>query len=134
MTSTKYSPYRHVSVSVQLLQAPRVKNMSLYSSSVCFTIIRSQLSPAGHCVYCVHLTKRCVVMTIKLLRNVFPHLTVTCISKTSRRRMYVITKHSMEGLVRDQTCQLTLRSLTLYIYGAPILDVSRSHTTTQHSR
>jgi len=30
--------------------------------------------------------------------------------------------------------QLTLRSLTLYIYGAPVLDVSRSHTTTQHSR
>jgi len=30
--------------------------------------------------------------------------------------------------------KLTLRSLTLYIYGAPILDVSRSHTTTQHSR
>ena len=29
---------------------------------------------------------------------------------------------------------LTLRSLTLYIYGAPILGVSRSHTTTQHSR
>jgi len=29
---------------------------------------------------------------------------------------------------------LTLRSLTLYIYGAPILDISRSHTTTQHSR
>ena len=29
---------------------------------------------------------------------------------------------------------LTLRSLTLYIYGAPILDVPRSHTTTQHSR
>ena len=30
--------------------------------------------------------------------------------------------------------ELTLRSLTLYIYGAPILDVSRSHTTTQHCR
>ena len=30
--------------------------------------------------------------------------------------------------------KLTLRSLTLYIYGAPILDVSRSNTTTQHSR
>ena len=31
---------------------------------------------------------------------------------------------------------LTLRLLMLYIYiyGAPILDVSRSHTTTQHSR
>jgi hypothetical protein len=30
--------------------------------------------------------------------------------------------------------KLTLRSLMSYIYGAPILDVSRSHTTTQHSR
>jgi len=29
---------------------------------------------------------------------------------------------------------LTLRRLTSYIYGASILDVSRSHTTTQHSR
>src|SRR5215471_10976521 len=30
--------------------------------------------------------------------------------------------------------RLTLRRLMSYIYGAPILDVSRSHTTTQHSR
>ena len=32
--------------------------------------------------------------------------------------------------------RLTLRRLMsyIYIYGAPILDVSRSHTTTQHSR
>ena len=29
---------------------------------------------------------------------------------------------------------LTLRRLMSYIYGAPILDVSRSHTTTHHSR
>ena len=29
---------------------------------------------------------------------------------------------------------LTLRLLMSYICGAPILDVSRSHTTTQHSR
>jgi len=29
--------------------------------------------------------------------------------------------------------KLTLRQLMSYIYGAPILDVSRSHTTTQHS-
>ena len=31
-------------------------------------------------------------------------------------------------------CNLTLRRLMSCIYGAPILDVSRSHTTTQHSR
>jgi len=30
--------------------------------------------------------------------------------------------------------ELTLRLLMSYIYGAPNLDVSRSHTTTQHSR
>ena len=29
---------------------------------------------------------------------------------------------------------LTFRRLMSYIYGAPILDVSRPHTTTQHSR
>ena len=38
------------------------------------------------------------------------------------------------GARRASVNTLTLRSLTLYIYGAPILDVSRSHTTTQHSR
>jgi len=34
----------------------------------------------------------------------------------------------------NQRDNLTLRRLMSYIYGAPILDVSRSHTTTQHSR
>ena len=34
----------------------------------------------------------------------------------------------------DTMTTLTLRRLMSYIYGAPILDVSRSHTTTQHSR
>jgi len=29
---------------------------------------------------------------------------------------------------------LTLRRLMSYIYGAPLLDVSRSHTTTQYGR
>jgi len=35
---------------------------------------------------------------------------------------------------QDSKIPLTLRRLMSYIYGAPILDVSRSHTTTQHSR
>ena len=39
----------------------------------------------------------------------------------------------MSVLVYD-LMSLTLRRLMSYIYGAPILDVSRSHTTTQHSR
>jgi hypothetical protein len=35
---------------------------------------------------------------------------------------------------KPQTCPLTLRVLMSYIYGVHILDVSRSHTTTHHSR
>jgi len=35
---------------------------------------------------------------------------------------------------RVRVKSLTLRLLMVYIYGAPILDVSRSHTTTHHSR
>ena len=34
----------------------------------------------------------------------------------------------------DDAYSLTLRLFMSHIYGAPILDVSRSHTTTQHSR
>ena len=35
---------------------------------------------------------------------------------------------------RIRVKSLTLRLLMSYIHGAPILDVSRSHTTTHHSR
>ena len=38
------------------------------------------------------------------------------------------------AVAHSRTSKLTLRLLMSYIYGAPILDVSRSHTTTQHSR
>ena len=46
-----------------------------------------------------------------------------------RRERRLISKLYME-----QSVKLTFRRLMSYIYGAPILDVSRSHTTTQHSR
>ena len=38
------------------------------------------------------------------------------------------------SLSTEVLSSLTLRRLMSFIYGAPILDVSRSHTTTQHSR
>jgi len=40
----------------------------------------------------------------------------------------------LKEAVYSSETSLTLRRLMSYIYGAPILDVSRSHTTTQHSR
>jgi len=42
--------------------------------------------------------------------------------------------HHFLHVSRIRVKSLTLRWLMSYIYGAPILDVSRSHTTTQHSR
>ena len=42
--------------------------------------------------------------------------------------------HHFLHVSRIRVKLLTFRLLMLYIYGAPILDVSRSHTTTQHSR
>ena len=47
----------------------------------------------------------------------------------------LIKVHYIQYKKLNQDMQtLTLRWLMSYIYGAPILDVSRSHTTTQHSR
>ena len=42
--------------------------------------------------------------------------------------------HHLLQVSRIRVKSLTFRRLMSYIYGAPILDVSRSHTTTQHSR
>ena len=42
--------------------------------------------------------------------------------------------HYFLHVSRIRVKSLTLRLLMSYLYGAPILDVSRSHTTTQHSR
>ena len=42
--------------------------------------------------------------------------------------------HHFLHVRRIRVKSLILRLLMSYIYGAPILDVSRSHTTTQHSR
>ena len=42
--------------------------------------------------------------------------------------------HHFLRVSRIRVKSLTFRQLMSYIYGAPILDVSRSHTTAQHSR
>ena len=53
-----------------------------------------------------------------------------------RNQQYKLTELLLTIMSDNEkgTCMLTLRRLMSYIYGAPILDVSRSHTTTQHSR
>ena len=46
----------------------------------------------------------------------------------------LLLAHYFLHVSRIRVKSLTFRRLMSYIYGAPILDVSRSHTTTQHSR
>jgi len=59
------------------------------------------------------------------------------IARNCERSYQVIitsTPHKQRCVHSQNTGSLTLRRLMSYIYGAPILDVSRSHTTTHHSR
>ena len=46
----------------------------------------------------------------------------------------LLRAHRFLHFSRIRVKLLTFRLLMSYIYGAPILDVSRSHTTTQHNR
>ena len=46
----------------------------------------------------------------------------------------LLRAHHFLHVSRIRVKLLTFRLLMSYTYGAPILDVSRSHTTTQHSR
>ena len=46
----------------------------------------------------------------------------------------LLEAHHFLHVSRIRVKLLTFRLLMSYIYGAPILDISRSHTTTQHSR
>jgi len=48
--------------------------------------------------------------------------------------LLALLAHHFLHVSRIRVKSITLRLLMSYIYGAPILDVSRSHTTTQHSR
>ena len=48
--------------------------------------------------------------------------------------LLALLAHHFLHVSRIRVKLLTFRRLMPYIYGAPILDVSRSHTTTQHSR
>ena len=48
--------------------------------------------------------------------------------------LLALLAHHFLHVSRIMVKSLTLRLLMSYIYGGPILDVSRSHTMTQHSR
>jgi len=57
------------------------------------------------------------------------------VNNASMRKVLLRRSQTEKAVGMGMFCsRLTLRWLMSYIYGAPILDVSRSHTTTQHSQ
>jgi len=68
------------------------------------------------------------VSRYRLVNPLKPELNTICYL------LALLGAHHFLHVSRIRVKLLTLRLLMSYIYGAPILDVSRSHTTTQHSR
>ena len=64
---------------------------------------------------------------VKFLNSLNPELNPICY-------LLALLAHPFLRVSRIRVKSVTLRLLMSYIYGAPILDVSRAHTTTQHSR
>ena len=69
------------------------------------------------------------VFALQLFNPLNPELNPICY-------LLALLTHHFLHVRRIRVKSLTLRLLMsyIYIYGAPILDVSRSHTTTQHIR
>ena len=86
---------------------------------VFFIIYKLHVAPARSVFY---QTVECLINPLK------PELNPICYL------LALLGAHHFLHVSRIRVKILTLRRLMSYIYGAPILDVSRSHTTTQHSR
>ena len=81
-----------------------------------------------HQVSSVYVTLLCTVLTTTMINPLNPELNPICYL------LALLGAHHFLHVSRIRVKLLTVRRLMSYIYGAPILDVSRSHTTTQHSR
>ena len=101
----------------------RVFGIKLYYQGDCCTTFHKKIPQI---VYCI-------IITAILLRHMFnplkPELIPICY-------LLALLAHHFFHVSRIRVKSLTIRLLMsyIYIYGARILDVSRSHTTTQHSR
>ena len=73
------------------------------------------------------LQPACIITILCHLNPLKPELNPICY-------LLALLAHHFPHVSRIRVKSLTFRLLMSYIYGAPILDVSRSHTTTQHSR
>ena len=102
--------------------------------TVCATC--NVISPVKYVLYFYISTSRSVcavhnmAVFLQFLNPLNPELNPICYL------LAILGAHHFLHVSRIRVKLLTFRLLMsyIYIYGAPILDVSRSHTTTQHSR
>ena len=89
-------------------------------------------------VLCVKLSidinRRVCTMLLVLQVAAFNHINPLNPELNPIYLLALLGAHHFLPVSRIRVKSLTFRRLMSYIYGAPILDVSRSHTTTQHSR
>jgi len=106
-------------------------NASCWVRNGCFRLI--VIRPCSFNISASLFTGSCLILFVIALKKHLPSLlTAENNSALISNWFSVLHVTILQDLV--VSVYLTLRSLTLYIYGAPTLDVSRSHTTTQHSR
>jgi len=80
-------------------------------------------------IYRVHIKQKTAAVPLaSFIDPLNPELNPICYL------LALLGAHHFLHVNRIRVKLLTFRLLMWYIYGAPILDVSRSHTTTQHSR
>ena len=128
----QYCAHFYICNSLFVFHIARVNWMCYFCGPLCECCLEDgDWSPkhVGHCmcavifwfyVNCLHLLV-CVINPLK------PELNPICY-------LLALLAHHFLHVSRIRVKLLTFRRLMSYIYGAPILDVSRSHTTTQHSR
>jgi hypothetical protein len=78
----------------------------------------------------------CFILYESYIIDVQPPTILNPLNPTLNPICYLLTllAHHFLHVSRIRVKSLALRLLMSYMYGAPILDVSRSYTTTQHSR
>jgi len=109
------------------MHGERIKIPNCLFGQVIAVCSENRMEPCGqNAIAGVHWPQ---VVTIVLLRfnPLNPELNLICY-------LLALLAHHFLHVSKLRVKLLTFRLLMSYIYGAPILDVSRSYTTTQHSR
>ena len=95
-----------------------------------FTVTKSYKKNSNHChvnVIHMHITAFCIHFSIIAC---CPYLTCSSVCNYSHILCVLVTRCFVPICINPYVTNV----IYIYIYGAPIFDVSRSYTMTQHSR